>query len=262
MIGNVDIAGVREAVKRDGYFIAKSLVPEATVREIREFWLAEYAKEQPEQVLIWTPYYGEPSGILFDRSQTHRLFRSYDYLWNPPQHALTRELALSLSRLRNRVIETDERDGETFAVDHFATYVTTTYYPPDGGWLHQHIDDVPGHLHWHFQVPLTFRGTDYASGGLYYFDRAGNRVDVDGAVAPGDVLFFDATQPHGVDPIGPLAQGDAIGRMQMFAIPTLMEMPHENDRVIDHLSWTRILKAKIRPLKWKLLGRPDRRYGE
>ncbi len=191
----------------------------------------------------------------------HRLYRSYDYLWNKPQHQATRDLAITLSRLRNQVIETFERDGETFAKDHFATYVTTTYYPPDGGWLQEHVDDVEGHLHWHFQVPLTFRGTHYDGGGLYYVDRHGNRIDVDAAVAPGDVLFFDATQPHGVEPIQPYKDRHSIGRMQMFAIPTLMSMPGENDRTIDQITWGRFVKAKLRPLKWKLFGRPDRKYG-
>ncbi len=261
MIGAVDIVEIRDAVNRQGYFIAKGLVPVELVETIRDFWLEIYANGQPEQVLIWTPYLGEPNKILFDQSSTHRLFRSYDYLWNQPQHAATRDLAITLSRLRNQIIETFERDGETFAEDHFGTYITTTYYPAEGGWLHEHIDDVEGHQHWHFQVPLTFRGTHYEGGGLYYMDRGGNRVDVDAAVAPGDVLFFDATQPHGVDPIQPYKDKASIGRMQMFAIPTLMELPDENDRIIDRITWGRFAKAKLRPLKWKLFGRPDQQYG-
>ena len=47
----------------------------------------------------------------------------------------------------------------------------------------------------------------FKSSGLYYMDRHGSRIDVDGADEPGDVLFFDATQPHGLDPIVPLDEG-------------------------------------------------------
>ena len=101
-------------------------------------------------MLVWTPYYGEPNGILFDRFRMHCLFFSYDYLWNSPQNVPIRDLAFQLSRMRNQVIETFDLDGATFAEDHFVTCVTTAYYLTDGGWLAEDIDDVKGHLHWHF----------------------------------------------------------------------------------------------------------------
>ena len=101
----------------------------------------------------------------------------------------------------------------------------------------------------------------FKSGGLYYMDRHGSRFDVDGAVELGDGLFFDATQPHDVDPIVPLDEGPQLGRMQMFAIPTLLEMPYENDRIIDEISVSCFIKGKLRLLKWILFARPDQKYG-
>ena len=57
----------------------------------------------------------------------------------------------------------------------------------------------------------------FKSGCLYYMDRHRSRIDVDGAVELGDVLFFGVKQPPGVDPIVPLDEGPQLGRMQMFA---------------------------------------------
>ena len=47
------------------------------------------------------------------------------------------------------------------------------------------------------------------------------------------MVCYDATQSHDVDPIVALDEGPQLGRMQMFAIPTLLKLPYENDRIID-----------------------------
>ena len=98
---------------------------------------------------------------------------------------------------------------------------------------------------------LTFKGESYADGGLYMVDREGVRVDVDALVSPGDVIFFDGSCQHGVEPVG---GGAGVGRLQMFSIPTFLETPQNNDRMLEEISIKRFVKAKLRPWKRRLMG--------
>jgi len=179
------------------------------------------------------------------------MFRSYDFLWNPAIDALTREVGLRLSRLRNDVADVDHRSGEYFEPDRYGIYITTSYYPPGRGWLHAHEDLADERRHWHFMLLLTFKGQDYGAGGLHIKNRDGVRVDVDAMVRPGDVVFFDGSLTHDVERIQSLSPRD-LGRLQLFSIPTFMERPHENDRLLQNVSLGAYVKARLRRLKQRL----------
>ena len=179
------------------------------------------------------------------------MFRSYDFLWNLPMDKLTREIGIQLSRLRNRIAECEPMTGETIQADRYAIYITTSYYPPGEGWMAEHTDNAGSRRHWHFMLLLTFKGDAYTDGGLILTDKQGQRIDVDAEVSPGDVIFFDGSCAHGVETIG---GGVGVGRMQMFSIPTFMETPQQNDRVFEDVSALRFLKAKLRPIKYRLIS--------
>ena len=42
----------------------------------------------------------------------------------------------------------------------------------------------------HFMLPLTFKGVDYDSGGLYIIDKHGVEIDVDILTCKGDLIFL------------------------------------------------------------------------
>ena len=126
----VDVDAVREAIETDGYQIIPGLVSSDAVTAIREFWLTAFRDRSTTAPVIWGPHLGEQNRILFHRSSTCCLYRSYDFLWNTPIHSLTRKLGLKLSRFRNRITETDVRSGEIYAGDGYGIYITTSYYPP------------------------------------------------------------------------------------------------------------------------------------
>lgn len=250
----VDTDDVRRRIVADGYAIVDGVVAAADVAAMRDFWLDAFSRPVAPTPLVWGPYLGEANGLCFDRSPTHRLYRSYDFLWNEPYHALTRHVALALSGVRNAVIEADSRQGEYFSADRYGIYVTTSYYPADGGWLEGHRDQVDGRRHWHFILPLTFLGSDFAGGGLYLEDRHGTRVDVDALCRPGSVVFFDGSRRHGVDPVRPLP-GKTTGRLQMFAIPVLFEDPALNARAMQRIPVSSYVLAKLRQVKQRLFYR-------
>ena len=250
---SVDVDAVREAIEMDGYQIIQGLVSMDDVTAIREFWLTAFRERSTAAPVIWGPHLGEQNRILFHRSSTSCLYRSYDFLWNTPIHALTRELGLKLSRMRNRIAETDLSSGETYAGDGYGIYITTSYYPPRQGWMADHEDQTDGRRHWHFILPLTFKGIDYADGGLALTDRSGRRVNIDSNMNPSSVIFYDGSLPHCVETIR-CGDGQSVGRLQVFSIPTFIQRPQDSDRLVEDISMLDIVKGKLRPIKHRLQG--------
>ena len=127
----------------------------------------------------------------------------------------------------------------------------TSYYPPGDGWMWEHGDRMGDLEHWHFIVPLTFRGPDFTGGGLTLVDRTGNRVDVDARMRPGSVVFYDGRLPHGVSRIS-CDRNPPVGRLQMFAIPVVFEPPETADRLIRSIPLARYARARLSVLKRRL----------
>lgn len=248
-VNAIDTDKVRGDILSRGYAIVDDAVDTGAIDVMRTFWIDRFTSASDMQPVIWGPYYGEENRTIWDDSPSHFMHRSYDFLWNEPMHLMTREIGLSLSRVRNRIAEHDERAGEYFQTDRYGIYITTSYYPAGAGWLAEHRDEVePGQRHWHYILPVTFKGPDFAGGGLFIIDRAGNKVDVDAHMKPGSVVFFDGTCPHGVERIEP-RPGSETGRLQMFAIPVYLELPHQHDRILENISMTRYLKARLRQVR-------------
>lgn len=243
---------IRQAIDETGYLIVDDAVPADQVAAMRDFWLSTFAACRTRRPVIWTPYLGEPNRVLYHRHRDACLYRSYDYLWNEPIHASTRDLGIRLNRVRNRVVEADERYGEILASDRYAVYVTTSYYPPGDGHMAEHRDRTDGRRHWHFILPMTFKGVDYVAGGLVLTNRRGERVDVDARMRPGSVIFYDGTLPHAVETIieGP---GMSRGRLQMFAIPTFIDIPEASERLAERIPVGRYVKDRLRPFKRRLM---------
>lgn len=86
-------------------------------------------------------------------------------------------------------------------------------YPRGGGFLNRHADPVDYHQ---LTVPImqmTRKGVDFTSGGLFVQMADGRDLVIDDVAEPGDVVYFNASCPHGVLPIDP----DAPMRWTTFA---------------------------------------------
>jgi len=76
-------------------------------------------------------------------------------------------------------------------------------YPRGGGFLSRHADPVDHHQ---LTVPImqiSRKGTDFQSGGLFVQMADGRDLVIDDVAEPGDVVYFNAACPHGVEPIDP-----------------------------------------------------------
>jgi hypothetical protein len=86
-------------------------------------------------------------------------------------------------------------------------------YPRGGGFLARHADPVGDHQ---LTVPImqiSRKGIDFGSGGLFVEMADGHDLVIDDIAEPGDVVYFNAACPHGVQPIDP----DAPLRWTTFA---------------------------------------------
>jgi len=258
----IDTDTVRTDLIEDGYSIVKDMVPVDFIETMRDFWLRAFQEQATLAPVIWGPYLGEPNRIHFHKSHDDCLYRAYDFLWNEPVDQQSRDVGVALSRIRNVITESEGLAGEVFSPDRYGIYFTVSYYPPGDGWLHDHQDQTDSRRHWHYILPITFRGQDFAGGGLHLIDRHGSDIDVDDIIKPGDVLFFDGSLSHGVKPI---ISDDArpLGRMQLFSIPTFLDLPQQSHRFIEEISTAQFIKGKLRPIKHRLQGitgpRPERR---
>jgi hypothetical protein len=82
------------------------------------------------------------------------------------------------------------------------------FYPRGCGFLNSHRDPVGEHQMVVPTVCLSRKGSQFSTGGAYVVDSAGEKIDVDARLSPGDVVFFDATLEHGVDLIDETSEPD------------------------------------------------------
>jgi hypothetical protein len=251
-VSRFDLLDVRSRIHRDGYAIVKDLIDPAALAAIRTFWLDRYRSARPSERVNWSPYLGQSNMIGFSDDRFQCLFRSCDFLWNAPFEPTSRELCVYLSRVRNVIIEMPVLSGELYSEDRYGIFITTSYYPGDTGWMKVHTDGVASDLKLlHYVVPLTHKGIDYSTGGMVIVDRRGARVDVDAQMTPGSVVYYDGSLPHGVDRIKSIA-GSSVGRLQMFAIPTLFTNVEDKQGILEKISYRALTKAKLSLLKVKV----------
>ena len=77
------------------------------------------------------------------------------------------------------------------------------FYPSSQGGLNKHRDPVDYHQ---LSVPILImskKGKDFHEGGLYIEKASKEKIYLDDITEPGDVIYFNAEVPHGVDIIDP-----------------------------------------------------------
>jgi len=247
-----DVADVKRQIDEKGYAIVRDLVPVKWIDLIKHFWLETFANDSAKGRVVWSVYYGQKNNIGFSSDSFQHLYRAIDIPWNEPIHKETRELSLRLSALRNLVIDQDPLFGLR-AFDKIGMISSTSYYPPGQGRMEAHTDGGTGKVMLvHILVPLTFKGADYADGGLVMWDRQGKLVDVDGQLRPGDAVIYDGSLKHEVLPIV-AKEGKHTGRLQMFPIPVVFRPIDKDVRGLGAISISQYLYAKYAVAKNALL---------
>lgn len=246
-----DVAGVKKELETKGYSIIRGFVPEKRVSAIRDAWLDIFKKE-PAGRITWAPYLGQSNHLGFSADTFQNLYRASDFYWNEPLNDDSRKIGERMNALRNLVLGKDPMYGLRFTDGRYGIFLTASYYPAGKGFMNMHRDTVSSsQMLIHGLVPLTFKGTDYASGGVYIVDRAGERVDVDAVLKPGDVVYYDGYLEHAVEPIVALP-GKDVGRLQISPFPTKLKDLSANPRALSSIPLSKIVAAKLSVLKSRI----------
>lgn len=238
MVDENDLTDLACKIRSVGYGIIKDAFPPDLLNQMRALIEARLHLANCKKNIIWSPCWGEEDTVCSSKDEFQYFQRGYAFPWG---HDYDTFSPLNLESLRSRLLERLGIDVKT----HSQNYFTWSCYPSDGGRLGQHVDcigDEDSKLVLHYIIPLTIKGVDFEDGGLYLIDHEGNKVDVDSKLQLGDVVFFDGTRPHGVDPISSVKH---TGRIQAFFIATEFQSPAKSLRFLSTISLIRYIKAKI-----------------
>lgn len=223
---NIDInylvQEAKENLDKYGFYIAKKIINKEKYLEARNNSILHFDNLEKEYRKLSYPLRGYVSAGMRDVSglsnnEAWYLFRSCFFPWNRPNYNLRGLINISreISSIRNAIKGIPDDYGRYVEDDNFTAYTSLSNYPKDGGFLRKHKDGKESNI-LHFKVELTHKGEDYKKGGFYVYDKVENsKIDISSVVKPCDVVFFDGSQSHGIDPI----YGDK-GRVAFFEIPT------------------------------------------
>jgi hypothetical protein len=228
-----------EQLRTRGFYIAKRVLSNKSIDDMRSFWLSKIKLGHVNRKFVrGEMVLGESNFLSFSKINEWCMFRNFDFLWNKPTHHDTTNICIEIHKFRNRVQELDIDYGLKFNEENAGIYISTSLYPENIGMLEKHSDshgkDTSPIIH--FMLPLTFKGHDFESGGLYIVDKQGITVDIDSLVEKGDLIFFDGTCQHGVNTI---LGSKNIGRLAVFAIPCFFK------RDSNYLVFKRSLKIEF-----------------
>ena len=227
---------IKTDIQNSAFKVYHNAIKTDVYDEVRSFWLDYFSKDQPQrEVARGNLLLGEENFNSYTDTDFWLLYRHFDFLWNKPTHQLTTDIAIELHKIRNTALNLPIEYGLNYNPECYGFYVSTSYYPPNGGMMTAHADGHPEGMKkfrlLHFMLPITFKGQDYEGGGMVVYDKNDQKVDVDKILKPGSIIFYDGAAKHGCERIIPY--GDKkIGRLAMFAVPVyfLKEKPEKKNR--------------------------------
>jgi hypothetical protein len=223
---------IREGVLGRGLQIFQDAIDPDAHAKIKAFWLDYFTHAPAERLAArGNLVLGEANFNSYSDNEEWCLYRNFDFLWNEPYHALSRQLYTAVHRRRNLAQGFPENYGLEYNPQSYGVYGSTSYYPPGNGWMKAHSDGHRDLPIMHFMIAITSKGVDYKAGGLVVTDGKGNRIDIEAEMKPGSVLLYDGRLMHGVERIEPFP-GKNVGRIAMFAIPTFFHTQQEMPRLI------------------------------
>ena len=224
---------IKTDIQNSAFKVYHNAIKTDVYDEVRSFWLDYFSKDQPQrEVARGNLLLGEENFNSYTDTDFWLLYRHFDFLWNKPTHQLTTDIAIELHKIRNVALNLPIEYGLNYNPECYGFYVSTSYYPPNGGMMTAHADGYPEGMKkfrlLHFMLPITFKGQDYEGGGMVVYDKNDQKVDVDKILKPGSIIFYDGAAKHGCERIIPY-EDKKIGRLAMFAVPVyfLKEKPIE-----------------------------------
>jgi hypothetical protein len=211
---------IMDAINERGFAIIKNCVGLDFIESQRNRWMQSFRRENVDRKFVrGNLILGESNFLSYSDINPWCMYRNFEFLWNQTDDSRALSVHLQIHKFRNKMQGFNENYGLEYNEDNYGIYISTSFYPSGKGVLQPHTDGHKDTPILHYMLPYTFKGQDYSSGGLYCNDKFGVRHDIDKDVEPGDIIFFDGRQEHGVETIHG-GHAETAGRLAVFCIPT------------------------------------------
>lgn len=221
------ISPFRENILLGDVYIAKKVFPENLVLEIRNYLTRVGQNSLPNYHPIET---GAPNfhriNIWDDRSYVKACFHQFSFFpWNQDIFNLF-DLSWDVFRIKNMITGLNKNKflGKT-PEEGCVARLSFQFYPKGLGGMNKHCDPVDHHQIAVPMLVMSKKGKDFIDGGGFAEREDKSKMDIDSACDIGDIVYFNAQIPHGVDVVDPEAKSlwlDFEGRwILLFAINKL-----------------------------------------
>jgi hypothetical protein len=221
------IDSIRAHIRKGDAYVARGVFPAPLVERIREYLAGVGRNSLPNYAPIAA---GCPNfhrlNDADERSYVKGRFHQFSFFpWNQDVFNLF-ELSREVYYMRN-LLSGNRKDrflGRT-PEDGCAARLSFQFYPRGVGGMNKHRDPVGPHQLVVPTLVMSRKGEDFSDGGAFVESRGGRRTCLDDVARVGDVVYFNAQVPHGVETIDPGAEPDWLsfrGRwVLLFAINKL-----------------------------------------
>jgi len=199
------IAEIRSNIQQGDIYIVKNVVDKAFLKQIRNYLIQIGKNSLPNYrtILPGCPNFHRMNDED-DRAYVKGCFHQFVFFpWNQDVFHLFEKfrfvyyLKNLLSGLRSDIFLSREPEEDCIA------RLAFQYYPKNKGYLNAHADPVDYHQLTVPTMMLSKKGEDFLEGGAYVMSTKKNKIYVDDFLDWGDVVYFNASVIHGVDPVDP-----------------------------------------------------------
>ena len=224
----------------DCIYIFRGVVPKVLIDSIRNYLSHVGSSSLPNYAALdpGCPNFHRMVRWSDERSNVKGCYQLFSFFpWNHDYFDLFTQLR-EIYHARNILagIDPDAFLGQTPS-DGFAARISFQFYPKGSGGLNKHSDPKASHQ---LVVPvlvMSQKGRDFLSGGLFVEGPDSAKLCLDDLSEPGDIIYFNATTAHGVEPIDPEQTQDWLsfeGRwMGLFAVNRMSPAPEQIYRSAD-----------------------------
>jgi hypothetical protein len=232
---NDEIQGIRQNIIDGDVYVVRNMYSKSTIAAMIEYLtgIGKYSLPNYHAIEMGAPNFHRMNN-WDKRAYVKGCFHQFSFFpWNQDVFNLF-ELAQDVYYLKNLLsgLPRDKFMGEK-PQDGCVSRLSFQFYPKGKGGLNKHADPVDHHQLAVPTLTMSKKGIDFVEGGAYVDSNNGSRIYVDEISDVGDVTFFNARLPHGVENIDPsetINWTDFKGRwMLLFAINKVIS----NNQIAD-----------------------------
>ncbi|MFZ4786243.1 MAG: hypothetical protein ACOYLH_12260 [Flavobacteriales bacterium] len=218
---------IRQEIIDGDIYVAKNVFDNDLILKMREYLtnVGSHSLPNYNPIELGCPNFHRLN-IWDERAHVKGCFHQFVFFpWNQDVFNLF-DLANETYQVKN-VLSNNSKDKflGRHGNDGCVSRIAFQFYPAGSGGLNKHSDPVDHHQLCVPTLTMSKKKIDFIKGGAYVETNSGHRVYTDEISEPGDIVYFNALIPHGVEIIDPEVKSDWLsfkGRwMLLFAVNKL-----------------------------------------